>query len=134
MEENKLLDVEIVTPQEVIFTGRAISVSLPGSKSPFQVLNMHAPIVSTLDIGLTKIVDDNEKELVFATGSGFTEVHQNKLSILVENAINAKDINTDEVNSELQHAKEMIKNTDDIPTVKTKILEAENKLRAAEKA
>ena len=65
MADNKLLQVEIVTPQRVIFSGTAQSVTVPGSKSPFQVLFNHAPIVSSLDCGLTKLIDEaGENDLV----------------------------------------------------------------------
>lgn len=133
MEDNKLLDVEIVTPQMVIFSGKALSVSVPGTQSPFQVLNMHAPIVSTLDIGLTKIVDESDKTHIFATGSGFTEVHQNKISILVESAIESGEINIDDEKNKLAQAKEAIKNKQEIELNTIAILEAENKIKAAQK-
>lgn len=133
MEQNKILDVEIVTPQMVIFEGKAQSVTVPGSKSPFQILNNHAPIVSTLEVGLTKIVDDKGKLLLFATGSGFTEVHRNKISILVESAFDSADLNSDEIKSELAKAKELFK-SNKTAEYEMDVLELENKLKVAEKA
>jgi F-type H+-transporting ATPase subunit epsilon len=133
MEQEKLLDVEIVTPQRVIYNGKAVSVSVPGTQSPFQVLFNHAPIVSTLDIGITKVVDETEKAIFFATSSGFTEIHKNKISILVENAINADEINIEEVRNDLTKAKESLKNDKDSELIKINILEAENKIKTAEK-
>jgi len=133
MEQNKLLDIEIITPQKVIYTGKAASVAVPGTKGPFQILNMHAPIVSTLDIGLTKIVDEANKEIFYATGSGFTEVHKNTISILVESAFNAADINIDETREELAKSKEALKESKNDELLKVAILEAENKIKAAEK-
>ena len=72
MSDSKIIDVEIVTPQQVIYTGQGVSVTLPGSQSPFQVLNNHAPIVSALDPGLFKVVDESQKTIWFATSPGFT--------------------------------------------------------------
>lgn len=86
MNTNKLLKVDIVTPQKTIYSGMAASVSVPGRKSPFQVLFNHAPIVSTLDDGIIKIVDENGKTLRFNSRNGFVEVRTNTVSILVENA------------------------------------------------
>lgn len=132
MEQEKILNVEIVTPQMVIYTGKAQSVSVPGSKSPFQILNNHAPIVSTLDVGLTKIVDDTGKLLLFATGSGFTEVHRNKISILVESAFNSDELHYDEIKSELAKAKELYK-ANKTAEYEIAVLEIENKLKVAQK-
>jgi F-type H+-transporting ATPase subunit epsilon len=86
MAQDKLLDVEIVTPQRVVYSDKAQSVSVPGSQSPFQILYNHAPIVSTLDGGRIKIVNAAGEELIFATTPGFVEVRNNKVSILVETA------------------------------------------------
>jgi len=132
MEQVKILDVEIVTPQMVIFEGKAQSVTVPGSKSPFQILFNHAPIVSTLDVGLTRIVDEGGNLHLFATGTGFTEVHRNKISILVESAYDSTDLNTEEIQTELAEAKELYK-SNKTAEYEMAVLELENKLKAAER-
>lgn len=90
MAQDKLLNVEIITPQKKIFAGKASAVSVQGAQSPFQVLYNHAPIVSSLEDGSTKIIEENGKEIKFATGSGFAEVSRNNVSILVETAVEKK--------------------------------------------
>jgi F-type H+-transporting ATPase subunit epsilon len=79
------LNVEIITPAEVIFSGKAISITLPGSKSSFQVLSGHSPIVSSLENGKIKI-DLGKEEKLFQSSTGFAEVNNNKVSVLVESA------------------------------------------------
>jgi F-type H+-transporting ATPase subunit epsilon len=133
MEQDKLLDVEIVTPQRVIYHGKAVSVTVAGSESPFQILNMHAPIVSTLEVGITKIVDETDKPIYFATTSGFTEVHKNKVSILVEDACASDEVVVDTVKIELNKAKEMAKDSGNTDELRNAVLFAENKLKIAEK-
>lgn len=86
MAADKLLNIEIITPQKIVYSGNAISISLPGALSPFQVLYNHAPIVSNLNSGKIKIVEQNNETLVFKTGTGFVEVRNNKVSILVDSA------------------------------------------------
>ncbi|HPI20143.1 MAG TPA: ATP synthase F1 subunit epsilon [Candidatus Kapabacteria bacterium] len=86
MTQDKLLDVEIITPEKVVFKNKALSVTVPGGQSSFQILFNHAPIVSTLEGGWIKLVDENNKQLLFKTAKGFTEVSNNKISILVESA------------------------------------------------
>lgn len=97
----KSLEVEIVTPAEKIYSGEAFSISVPGALSPFEILYNHAPIVSALDIGIVKINDISNKKITFAVNSGFVEVKNNKVSILVEAAINSEMINIEEVNSKI---------------------------------
>lgn len=82
----KLLELDIITPEQILFEGKAQSVTVPGTKSPFQVLFNHAPIVSSLENGQIKIVDDNNKTILFKTTQGFIEVKSNKVNILVDSA------------------------------------------------
>ena len=88
------MHLEIVSPEKTIFSGEAKSVYLPGFEGHFQVLNNHAPIVSTLKKGEILIdgVDNLESDfLVFSNGkasleikSGVVEMKKNKLIILVD--------------------------------------------------
>jgi len=88
------MHLEIVSPEKTIFSGEAKSVHLPGSEGHFQVLNNHAPIVSTLKKGEILIdgVDNLDSDfLVFSNGkasleikSGVVEMKKNKLIILVD--------------------------------------------------
>ena len=48
--------LEIITPEQTLFKGEVDSVLFPGSLGDFQVLNNHAPIVSTLKKGEVKII------------------------------------------------------------------------------
>ena len=57
-----LFKLEIVTPEQQIFSGEVQSVQVPGIQGSFQVLYNHAPIISTLDQGKIKIVPENGKE------------------------------------------------------------------------
>jgi len=133
MAENKLLDVEIVTPHKVVYQGKAVSVTVPGSKGSFQVLYNHAPIVSTLDIGLTKLIDESDKVKIFATSNGFTEIHQNKISILVDSADDSSEINIEKTEKELENLKEEQKNNKNDEEIKLQIKIIENRIRTYER-
>ena len=43
-----MLTLKIVSPERVVFTGEVDSVLVPGTVGPFEILNDHAPIISTL--------------------------------------------------------------------------------------
>ena len=47
--------LEILSPEATLFSGEVDSVTVPGSAGAFQILNNHAPIVSTLKEGTVKI-------------------------------------------------------------------------------
>jgi|GEM_PF-1040307 len=96
------LQIDIVTPKEMVFTGYVDSVSLPGSKSPFEVLIGHAPLVSALDIGHIKISKDGNLDDIFATGEGFVEISNNTVSVIVEDAQSAKNDQADIINQQIE--------------------------------
>jgi len=78
------MKIEIVTPDKKIFEGEIISVRVPGKKGSFQVLKDHAPIVSTLDSGEVRMVDQNNNEVNYEISGGVIEVKANKIILLAD--------------------------------------------------
>ena len=85
--------LEIITPEQTLFKGDVESVLFPGSHGDFQVLNNHAPIVSTLTKGKVKIIGKlliedsakgkfqfNERETVLDIESGTVEMNNNNFT------------------------------------------------------
>lgn len=73
--------LEIISPEKKLFSGEASSVTVPGSSGMFQVLNNHAPIISTLKKGTVKI-ETAEGEKSFEVNGGVVEVLNNKVVVL----------------------------------------------------
>ena len=66
MDQTSFLDVAIVTPQGVLFDGKAHSVILPGEQGFFEILINHKPIVSRLFTG--QIVIDDQRTISIRRG------------------------------------------------------------------
>lgn len=77
------MQLDILTPEKKIFSGEADAVSFPGTAGAFQVLNHHAPLISSLKEGKVKVRTKKE-EKQFTIKSGFVEVLKNKVTVLVE--------------------------------------------------
>jgi F-type H+-transporting ATPase subunit epsilon len=80
------MKIEIITPDQKVFEGDIKSVRVPGQKGSFQVLNDHAPIVSTLDNGPVIIVDPSGVETRYIIDGGVIEVKMNRIILLAESA------------------------------------------------
>ena len=78
------MTVEIITPQETIYKGDAKLVQVPGTKGSFEILNSHAPIISTIDKGTIRIVEEDDSEKLFEVKTGLIEVKENIVSLAVE--------------------------------------------------
>lgn len=96
------MNISVLTPDKEVFYGSIVSVKVPGSAGQFQVLNNHAPIVSSLEQGTVEIVTANGehryfdaesgameigsesgKKLTYKVSGGFIEVLKNEVSLLV---------------------------------------------------
>lgn len=77
------MTLEILTPDKKVFEGEATSVTLPGTMGFFEILNHHAPIISTLQDGKL-IVRGSGKEEVFFIKGGVVEALNNVVTVLAE--------------------------------------------------
>lgn len=77
------MQLEILTPERVLFTGEVTSVQLPGTDGLFEILNNHAPIISSLIPGVIKVKTvEGKTESVEITGGGIVEMMGNKIVVL----------------------------------------------------
>lgn len=71
--------LEIVTPEQTLFSGTVESVSVPGISGQFQMLDNHAPVVSLLVKGAVKIFGkvelDESVASLFTKEDGTTNFH-----------------------------------------------------------
>ena len=75
--------LEIITPDKKLFEGEVSSVTVPGTKGKFQMLNRHAPVISALKKGKIKIKTAKGVEQ-FEVNGGVVEMQKNKIIILAE--------------------------------------------------
>ena len=80
------MTLEILTPEQKIFSGDVYGVQLPGISGLFEVLDKHAPLVSALKEGKLKILKDKTQTFSYNIKSGFVEEQNNKATVLVEGA------------------------------------------------
>jgi F-type H+-transporting ATPase subunit epsilon len=81
------MNLEILTPEKKLYSGEVYGVQMPGISGSFEVLEKHAPLVSALKAGRIKVLKDMQNHLAFFDiQSGFVEVINNKITILVEGA------------------------------------------------
>jgi F-type H+-transporting ATPase subunit epsilon len=77
------MQLEIITPDDQVFSGEVSEVTLPGTQGSFQVLNSHAPIISTLSAGQIKFKGASGEQVMNSEG-GVVEVLDNKIIVLAE--------------------------------------------------
>jgi len=78
-----MLQLKIVSPEKIEFTGAVESVLVPGTMGQFEILQNHAPIISTLQNGTVEYTTAEGKNQLEIRG-GFVEVQKNVVSLCVE--------------------------------------------------
>ena len=76
--------LEIITPETKVFEGEVKSVQLPGIDGKFEILNNHAPIISTLTVGQIRIVNNNDQRELFNINGGVIEMQNNNIIVLAD--------------------------------------------------
>jgi F-type H+-transporting ATPase subunit epsilon len=79
------MTLEILTPDKKVFEGEVNSVTVPGTMGSFEILNNHAPIISTLEDGKLIVRGNKDgKDDVFFIKGGVVEANNNKVMVLAE--------------------------------------------------
>jgi F-type H+-transporting ATPase subunit epsilon len=78
--------LEIITPEKNVFKGNVESATFPGSNGSFQVLNNHAPLISSLAKGELKFSEGKNQTIIVVDG-GVVEVLNNNITVLAEKVI-----------------------------------------------
>lgn len=76
--------LEIITPEKQVFSGEVISVKFPGTTGEFEILNNHAPIISTLSIGEIRVITSSNNTEKFSINGGVIEMQNNKIIVLAD--------------------------------------------------
>lgn len=97
--------VELITPEGAAFEGDAEMLVVPGSAGQLGILAHHAPLVSLLDPGETRITVADGEVRRFATDSGFLQVRKNRAVVLVGEAVEAGGIDGRQATERLEAAR-----------------------------
>jgi len=82
----KTYRIEIVTPEQMVYSGDVTAARLPGSEGYFGVLANHAPLVAALTEGTLRLTDPKDRVFEIPMSGGFFEVDQNSAIVLADSA------------------------------------------------
>lgn len=135
MEE---LYLEVVTPNRVVVSKGVDIVVAPGSDGEFGILKDHVPFLTGILPGEVRFSTGNETEYL-AVSSGFAEVSDNKVSILVDSAELAHEIDLKRAKDAMTRAQERLekdrsKEEVDFLRAEAALKRAINRIKVKEKA
>ena len=106
----KTMQVDVVSAEELIYSGQATFVALPGEVGELGIYPRHTPLISRIRAGSVRIQKpDGEEEFVFVAG-GILEVQPDSVTVLSDTAIRGKDLDEERANAAKKSAEENLKN------------------------
>ena len=106
-----MLTLEIITPDEKVFSAEADQVVLPTESGETGILTGHVPLVTKVKAGELKVIKGGDTEYI-AVDHGFAKVLGNTVSVLTEAAIDVKDIDESELASAQSRAEQALKDAE----------------------
>ena len=76
--------LDILTPEKEIFSGEIKLIKVPGTNGSFEVMDNHAPVISSLNKGELKITPAKGNDIFYQIEGGVIEVNHNKAIVLIE--------------------------------------------------
>ena len=101
------IEVEIVSPEHLLFSEKVKSVSVPGAEGYFTIMGDHAPLMSILKPGFV-LVETEDGTSSFYVGGGFADVLNSKVTILTEDAKTGKDFDISQIEIFIEQAEEQL--------------------------
>jgi len=131
--------LSLVTPDGAAFEGEVEMLIVPGDAGEIGVLARHAPLVAMLKAGSTRLYRDRDSQdvLEFATGPGFFKVEQDRALALVDDAVEAREIDDARAREQLEAARAELERLDsgesdaDRWQLEQRVRHAENQLEVA---
>ena len=78
------MKVKITKPDSTVFKGEAKLLQLPGTGGLFEILQNHAPIISSLSKGTIRLVTNDDETKTFDIRGGVVKGQLNDILILVQ--------------------------------------------------
>src|ERR1700739_2341706 len=102
------LKLEIVTPEEKIYSEDVNMVTLPGSEGELGVYPNHVPVLTALKPGELRVVKDG-RETALAVGEGCIEIRADGVSVLTDMALRSEKIDIEAAEKAVERAQAAMK-------------------------
>lgn len=102
------LKLEIVTPQEKVYSEDVDSVTLPTTTGEIGILPGHIPLITEVKAGELGVVKEGQLDLL-AVDNGFAEIYGDTVSVLTEAAIDIEDIDLASAEAAQRRAEEALR-------------------------
>jgi F-type H+-transporting ATPase subunit epsilon len=113
MPNPNTVHVDIVSAEGEIFSGAASMVFVPGSQGELGIAPKHAPLLTLIKAGEVRVQTPDGQEQQFFVGGGALEIQPNKVTVLADTALRAKDLDEQAALAAKQRAEDTLRGATD---------------------
>ena len=107
------INVDIVSAEGEIFSGQATMVFVPAVQGEIGIAPRHAPLLTTLRAGEVRVQTPDGEEHGFYVGGGALEIQPQRVTVLADTALRARDLDEAAVLAAKQRAEEALREKGD---------------------
>ena len=105
------IQLEIVAPDRLVFSGEVQEVTIPGAEGYLGILPGHAPLLSELKTGIISYPEGGDRVQLFCS-SGFAEVLPDRVIVLAEEVESPDQIDGAQARADREKAQRMLRSRD----------------------
>lgn len=105
----KTFRLEVITPDRAVYDGQVASVTVPTEGGAIGILYNHAPLVSTLSVGVLTVNEAGGGTTYLMVGEGFVEIRNNHVRVLAEVGEREDQIDVERAAEAEKRARERLK-------------------------
>jgi F-type H+-transporting ATPase subunit epsilon len=129
-----VINISFISQEKTLFEGEAKMVVMDGQDGQLGIVQGHSPLLAILKPGPVRMIQDSGEE-VFFTNGGFAEVQPESITILVDSAVRADDLDEAKILKAKEEAEKLLKDKKDqkdFAEVSSQLNQSLSQLRAIE--
>lgn len=129
-----MINISFISQEKTLFEGEAKMVVMDGQEGQLGIVKGHSPLLAILKPGPVRMIQESGEE-VFFTNGGFAEVQPESITILVDSAVRADDLDEAKILKAKEEAEKLLKDKKDLKDfaeVSSQLNQSLSQLRAIE--
>ena len=129
-----MINISFISQETTLLEGEAKMVVMDGQEGQLGIVKGHSPLLAVLKPGPVRMIQE-EGEEVFFTNGGFAEVQPENITILVDSAVRADDLDESKILKAKEEAEKLLKDKKDqkdFAEVSSQLTQSLSQLRAIE--
>lgn len=104
----KTLHLKIITPERTLFDEQVAQVSLPTPNGEITVLPHHIPVLSLIQAGEVRIVNEKKKTIPMVISGGFIEINGDRVLLLADTAERVEELDIERAEAAQERAQQRL--------------------------